>query len=216
MIPHVFYIVLILVNIWCMLVRFRLNQKNAASIVILGYKGAGKTTLWKQLKGDTLQEIRTTLMNEDVDSFSFEYKGSEKRILKSKDFSGDDNVLASEAFEHHIYEIIQDGTYIYYLINLNKLGENGFVEDTLARIEKITSIIKKKKIKNSKVGIKLVGTHLKEYLSDNPEKSETEALSNMISKLSLAKNKYNIDDKFMVAELTDRKYIDQFYKQIMG
>lgn len=196
---------------------YKENVFNSVSVLILGYKGSGKTTLWRQLQGviSNTDEYKTTLMYENIEGFSFECEGKLRRILKSKDFSGSDDMLGNPVFECQLSEILQKDTFIYYLIDLNKLNEES-EDDILCRIEKICSIVREKLRIKDPVRIMFVGTHLNQYLSDNPDKNVHDAKVNLYNKLSRGIKDFNVDGRFMVAELTDRHHINEFYKHIMG
>ena len=95
-----------------------LLPSKACSIAILGSKGAGKSTLWEQLQGIFADEnYRPTVGIENVNQFTINYDGKEKVIAKSKDFGGGDDVVK------YYGEVITEGTFIYYLINLTSLEE---------------------------------------------------------------------------------------------
>ncbi|MBQ0090273.1 MAG: hypothetical protein KBT27_13185 [Prevotellaceae bacterium] len=185
-----------------------LLPSNAYHIAIFGSKGAGKSTLWEQLQGIFADEnYRPTVGIENVNQFTINYDGKEKVIAKSKDFGGGDDVVK------YYGEVITEGTFIYYLINLTSLEE--FKRETRARIKAIGKIIEEKKLKN-KVGLRLVATNYKEFLKNNPGKDINYARAKLISVVGLKDVKdVEIEETVMVAELTDKQDIRQFFEQIV-
>lgn len=185
-----------------------LIPSRAATIAIFGSKGSGKSTLWKQLQCIFADEnyIATSGIM-DVSQFTINYNGKEKVIAKSKDFGGGDDVVK------YYGEVITEGTFIYYLIDLTSLEE--FKRETRARIKAIGKVIEEKKLKD-KVGLRLVATHYKEFLKNNPGKDINDAKSELISVMGLKDVKdVKIEETVMMAELTDKQDIRQFFEQIV-
>jgi len=185
-----------------------LEPSDACSIAIFGSKGAGKSTLWQQLqKSFSDNNYHTTLGVEDVNEFSINYNGKTKRISKSKDFGGDDNLVKEYG------NIIFPGTFIYYLINLTTLQQ--YKKETRARIQAISKVIENKGLKEH-VGFRLVATHYNEYLIRHPESGLAGARADLINTIGIKDIKdVNIEESVMVAELTDIKDINQFFEQIV-
>lgn len=180
----------------------------ATSIAIFGSTGSGKSTLWQQLQRKFKQEnYHPTLAAENINQFIIEYDGKKKKISKSKDFSGQHEMVKEYG------EIIMEGTFIYYLIDLTSLNE--YKKETRARIKAIYNVIKQKSL-NDKVGIRFVATHFNEYLKLNPGKTISDAQTEIIYTLGLKNiDGVSIDEAVMVAELTEEKYIKQFFEQIV-
>lgn len=184
------------------------SPNEAASIAIFGSKGAGKTTLWEQLKGDFEEaNYHPTLGTEEVKQFSIEYNGKKKVISESKDFGGDDNLVKDYG------EIIKEDTFVYYLIDLTTL-EN-FKQETRSRLQYLSKLIKQKHIEDQ-VGLRLVATHYNEYLIKNPGKTRSEAKYELANIIGLNNIKdVKIEEKIMVVELTDKEDIKQIFEQII-
>lgn len=180
----------------------------ASSIAIFGSKGAGKTTLWNQLRGVFNDaNYHPTLGVEDVNQFSIEYNGKKKFISKSKDFGGDDNLVKEYG------EIVKENTFIYYLVDLTTLKE--FKNQTRARLQYLSQVIEQKQLKD-KVGLRLVATHYKEYLRKNPRKTRSDAIYELASVIGLNNIKdVKIEERIIVAELTDKEDINQIFEQII-
>ena len=183
-----------------------LMPKDAKSIAIFGSKGAGKTTLWEQLKGVFQdKEYSPTLGVNAVDEFTVEFNGKKKTIKKSADFGGDDNLVKRYG------EIIEDKTFIYYLIDLTRL--NDIKKETRARLQAITKVIKERKIES---GLKLVGTHYAAF-QKTTGLSKDQAKQRLFNSLDLKSIKdVKIDDVILVLELTDRRDIEQILEQIIA
>lgn len=183
-----------------------LLPKNAKSIAIFGSKGAGKSTLWKQLKGEFEDKAyHPTLATETIDQFTVECNGMTKTIKKSADFGGDDHLV--KRYE----EIIEDKTFIYYLIDLTKLKE--FKKETRSRLQAISKVLEKHKIDT---GLKLVGTHYEEF-KNTMGCSRDEAKKLLAESIGLNNIKdIKIDDNIIIAELTDRNDVKQILEQIIA
>lgn len=188
-------------------ILFKLSSKDACKIAIFGSKAAGKTTLWNQLRNKCEDcNYHPTLGIDDVDTFDIELDGKKKRIYKSKDYGGSDDFVKDYEQE------ISAGTFIYYLIDLTRLDD--FKTETNARLAKIMKVIDDKKIKDN-VGMTLVATHYKEYVDSRPGKNRQDAKNELISALGIRNKKFSyFADNIMVAELTDKNDIQQFFKQI--
>jgi hypothetical protein len=187
-----------------------LIPSKASSIAIFGSKGAGKTVLWRQLQNEFTNSglIRTTVEKDVINRFTIEHNGKKQTIRKSLDFPGDDLVVKDYA------SIIEEGTFIFYLVDLNTLEEKR--QETRSRLQAIFKIIKDKKLKN--VGLRLVGTHYQRIKDANPEITEEDAKKLLIETLGLRKRRIANNEKeipVIVAELTDRKDIMQFYDLIV-
>ena len=95
-----------------------LSPSDAKRIAIFGSRSSGKTTLWKQLKNEFSDNItRSTLDIESLKSFEITYDGKKKTIISPKDYSG------SETFVKDYDLVIEKGTFIYYLVDLNTLSD---------------------------------------------------------------------------------------------
>lgn len=184
-----------------------LAPEDASRIAIFGSKGSGKTTLWKQLKGELEnKEYELTYGKQKIDSFSIQYKGKTKTIEKSADFSGADDMVKL------YHEIIEEGTFIYYLIDLTKLKE--FKRETRARLQVISKITKEKKIEKN-AGLRLIGTHYDDYRRKTG-KSKDQARIDLVEVLKLNDVKdVVLDDVILIAELTNKDDINQILDQII-
>ena len=184
-------------------------KPHTVSIAIFGSRGAGKTTLWKQLMGvfKDADYYHPTLGAEDINLFSIEYDGKKKYISTSKDFGGDDNLVKEYG------EIISENTFVYYLIDLTTLEE--FKNQTRARLQYLSKLIEQKQLKDE-VRLCLVATHYLEYLSKNPEKTHSEAIYELANIIGLKDIRgVKIGERIMVAELTKKEDIQQFFEQIV-
>ena len=183
-----------------------IKPKEAKSIAIFGSKGSGKTTLWKQLMGEFKdKDYIPTLGVEHLDEFPIEFNGKRKVIKKSADFGGDDKLV------HRYGEIIEDKTFIYYLIDLTNLKE--FKKETRARMQAITKVIKERGYES---GLKLVGTHYEDFQKATGLSKE-DAKEKLVDCIGLKSIKdVNVDDVILIAELTDKNDIDQIIAQIIA
>ena len=90
--PWLFYVVGVLIYSWW--IWKKLSSKptpETKSIVILGSKGAGKTTLWNGLQGKMNPTNYESTGEEEIKSFVFESdSGKEIMIQNTRDYGGDD------------------------------------------------------------------------------------------------------------------------------
>ena len=156
--------------IWLM-IKNKLSRKTT-SMVILGLKGSGKTTMWKLLKGKHLSKGHSEPSSREKIE-SFEVKGTDGRkvsISATYDIGGGDDYVAQ------YNSLIEKHTMIYFLVDLTKLESQK--AEINARLEKIVTIFNEKGIKNE-CGFKIVATHLDEtpYTKQVAKNRVYEALS---------------------------------------
>ena len=196
------------VSFLIMLLIDAIKPCQASKIAIFGASGSGKSTLWNQLRGTFVNKgYSPTQGIVTLDSFKIDYNGKKVEIEKSIDFGGKDNIVKYYA------DAIESGTFIYYLIDLTDVGR--FKKEIRARLTAISKVIDKKGIKES-VGLSLVGTHFNQYkLSGGDENSARELI---LEETGLHKDlkDVSVKDKIIIAELTDSKDIEIFFKQIVG
>ena len=127
-------------------------SKKTKSIAILGMKEAGKTTLWHALGGVNEYEGRTEIEN------THPFQIGNITIKGSKDIGGNDNRV--KMYD----ELMLPNTYIFFLFDVTKIKDRGYVKGILERLCKITKINKKFNEEERKgCGIKLIGTHIDQY-----------------------------------------------------
>lgn len=184
---------------------------NTKNIIILGSKGSGKTTLWNQLQNKipTSSPDPTDISN--IESFRIAANGRKVKVPSTKDIGGGNDWVNS--YENIIYK---DGTYIYYLVDLLNLHEKQMALEIRARLTKISSIIKDKKLMDC--GCKILLTNKDTYSKKlqakfgPPLKHAKNMLElNKIDKKSLA---FSINDMMMPVELTNSADIEEIKKEI--
>lgn len=179
-------------------------------IVILGSKGAGKTTLWNRLQNkiDGGKTLPTDL--EPVNSFIIMAGDRSVRISSTKDVGGDD--LWVKDYE----EIIKsDGIFIYYLVDLTNLHEKARKQEIRARLMKISEIIKNKNLKNC--GCKILATNYRAYQESGLEKqygSPAAYVKQVLQIHTLGPLSMKIEDFVSPVELTDDKCINKIKEEI--
>lgn len=180
-------------------------------IIILGAKGSGKTTLWNQLQNKipTSSPDPTDIPN--IESFRIAANGRTVKVPSTKDIGGGNDWVSS-------YENIinKDGTYIYYLVDLLNLHEKQMALEIRARLMKISSIIKDKKLTDC--GCKILLTNKDTYDKKlkakfgSPLKHAINMLElNKLDKKNLA---FTINNMMMPVELTDSADIEEIKKEI--
>ncbi len=178
-------------------------------IVILGSKGSGKTTLWSQLQGKILDLAPTPTDENKIESFKIKSNGRTVKVPATKDLGGSNDWVSS-------YESIinKDGTFIYYLVDLKNLHEPKMALEIRARLQKISNLIKEKKLIDC--GCKLLLTNKKSY-GQNLESKFGSPVKYVKEKLKMEKFKnlsIKIDDYMMPVELTDSADIDKIKDEI--
>ena len=122
------------------------------SIVILGHKGAGKTSLWSRLKDESLKDgYRATSLPEEISAFQLSLEDKTVTIKETHDVGGGNDSVRSN------YEIVlkDDGTFIYYLIEYGRTEE--CKKDIRAQLQKIAEILHSKEWEN--YGFKIIFTN---------------------------------------------------------
>lgn len=192
------------------LIRSVIDRKTM-HIIILGSKGAGKTTLWNKLQNKIINKDPLPTDKELIESFIIDNGGKKVTISSTKDFGGDD------LWVKHYDEIIKDnGTFIFYLVDLLTLHEQGKKDEIRARLRKISEIIKAKNLKDC--GCKILATNYKLYKDNGLESKYGTAKSCVVKVLQLhTMNRLSmkISEAVTPVELMDDKYIEDIKKQIM-
>lgn len=180
-------------------------NKETKKIIILGMKGAGKTTLWNKLRGKNSTPKETSI--EEIESFTLKrIDGSDITIESTEDIGGgDDNV--SGKYE----ELIQKDSFIYFLFDIRKVEQDKKVIN--ARMMKIWTHIIDHNIEN--VSMQLVATHFDEYVkvSGGTELAARNAalrileLTSLFEKLQQKKEIKISDDFLMVGSLLDNAFV---------
>jgi len=178
-------------------------------IIILGSKGSGKTTLWSQLQGKILDLAPLPTDQNKIESFKIKSNGRTVKVPATKDLGGSNDWVNS-------YESIinKDGTFIYYLVDLTNLQEKKMALEIRARLQKISNIIKEKKLKDC--GLKLLLTNKKAY-HQKLESKFGSPVKYVKEKLKMEKFKnlsITIDSYMMPVELTDSTDIEKIKDEI--
>lgn len=186
-------------------------SEETKKIVILGSSGAGKTTLWNRLRGKISSTSHYQTTQERVGSFSIMVAGKTVTIAETKDIGGNDF-----AVQYYSELINEDGTFIYFLVDLTKLEDTkeNTIREIRARLQLISKILKDNKLE--KCGFKILATHFDEY-SRRISTHSTDAVADVQKCLSNIKNcSIKIDvDHIMAVDLTNDFYIDKIKKEIV-
>ena len=106
---------------------------NTKSIVILGTKASGKTTLWNRLKGYKFSGEHKVTALDKVEKFIIEKEGKAVEIESTKDIGGD---WVSE------YDgIIKKGTFILFLVNATDYIDKVDTKAVRSRIQMVIIMI---------------------------------------------------------------------------
>jgi len=158
------------------------------SIVILGMKGAGKTTLWDKLMKKTGGKLDTQV--EKINSFNISVNGRTVKIESTKDIGGGDDFIRQGIWD----SLIKQNSFVYFLIDLNHIDK----DEINIRLKKIKAILENKDVDQKKeFGFKIIGTHYDTY--GNGKSKETVKYE-LIKKLDI-KDTNEISERIMIADL---------------
>lgn len=182
------------------------NEKTK-KVVILGSIAAGKTTLWNQLKGLGYKEEHVQTSQSQIDSFKIQGKNHEVTIESTKDIGGGDS------FVRYYDELIQEGTFVYFLIDLNRMNETR--REVRARLQKIFKIVAEKKFKDC--GLKILATHFDEY-TQKKKCSKDQAKNDIMELMEFdkikGKDKIDFSKLILAVNLLDAKDIEIIKNEI--
>ncbi|MCR5325440.1 MAG: hypothetical protein K6E37_01670 [Bacteroidales bacterium] len=179
----------------------------ANSIVILGTKYSGKTTLWKELGG--IEEVRPNTNWEPVQSFEINRSnGTKVKISETADIGGEDWAVGD-----YYGRLIKEDTFIYYLVDSNDVSLSSKMQRVRSDLIKIDKIVKEKGIKE-RIGFKFILTHFYDYTKTHPNSNEYDLYRLFLKALDKSKGRGVIGSKLgndkisevmMVAELDEEK-----------
>lgn len=179
----------------------------ANSIVLLGTKCSGKSTLWKELGG--IEEVRANTNWEPVQSFEItRSNGTKVKISETADIGGEDFVVGD-----YYGRLIKEDTFIYYLVDSNDVSSSSKMQRVRSDLIKINKIINEKGIEEN-IGFKFILTHFYDYMKNNPNSTEYNLYRLFLKAIEKSKGRGVIGSKLsdeklsevmMVAELNEKK-----------
>jgi energy-coupling factor transporter ATP-binding protein EcfA2 len=192
-------LIIIGVPFWPLFLIISLFVSDAKSIVILGHKNSGKSTLWEALGG--IPEAKPNTPVDKIQSFEITRSdGSVVEVSETMDIGGEDEYVP-------LYEsLIKEGSFIYYLVDANRLEEEDLIRRVRSDLTKINNVVKKKGISKDSIGIKFLLTHYDSYKISHPESNEHRLFYQFYNKIVTMKNK---------GLLADRITPEQ-YEKVMG
>ncbi len=203
----------IIAKIFCEVLAIILLEKitkKTKRIAILGMKGSGKTTMWNQLQNKIQAAPPAATSEEKIESFTIKSDNKKVYVPETKDIGGGDDWVC------YYSEIINsDGTYIYFLVDLTNLHEKDRALGIRARLLKISSIIKEKRLKNC--GCKILATNKKKYIMSGLEQqygNPQEYVKKSLKLHTLEKMQIDIDSAILPVELTDEDDIMKLKNEI--
>lgn len=191
--------------IWLIRLLFSKNEisEYTKKIVIMGGVGVGKTTLWKQLRGETLRNVyEPTSGEEDVNKFSFTTKSGRKiYVEKSKDMGGTDDYVK------YYSELLTDGTFVFLLVDLTKLNDEAHDQ-----IFAMLGMIKRKlNLKSKGAGLKILATHFYDYSRRNKTRDDAK---HDVKEFLGHKLKHYSDKSIEIVELRFKSDIEKIKEEI--
>lgn len=177
-------------------------------IVVLGPKGAGKTTLWKMLKGDPVTKGSTYPTIKETRYNSFMLGG--KKIIDPVDIGGDKIFQNEDTMK----ELLKSNTFIFILFDIQNLSnkkEKEYLEMLLCCILKYVND-HRKELEN--IGLNLVATCCDKYNGDIPVKEYVNKNLPQIVKLFLKKT--DSSQNIKVGDLFDGILFDEIKKEIIA
>lgn len=184
-------------------------SKKTKKIAILGYMLSGKTTLWAQLRNRICSKDYYPTYEDAIDCFVISVDGRKVSICATKDIGGGDNWV------QHYEDVIDDGTFIYYLVDLTRLKETK--REIRSRLQKISKIIKEKKYKDC--GLKIIATHYDVYSMNKGYSSREDAageVKQVIDAKSIKDFDIDIDDRVIAVNLLDPNDIETIKREIIN
>lgn len=179
----------------------------AKNIIILGTKEAGKTTLWLGLGG--IKEYLPNTHLEPIQSFTItRADGTTVVISETYDVGGEDEFVCNYD------KLIKEETFIYYLVNANKITFHDYMTRVRSDLLKINKTAKDKNIPDDKIGVKFLLTHYYDYRHNNPGNSEHELYRQFWNELRKIEGRgaigkrltsHDFEKVMMVAELDSPK-----------
>lgn len=119
-------------GIGALIASFEDEPKKAKRIAILGCKGAGKTTLWAALRGDSVDNIRPTAGSVVIESFELtRSNGSKVTIEKTEDIAGGDGSVSDYS------GLISSGTCVLFLVSALDLQDQEKMMANRGRLAKV-------------------------------------------------------------------------------
>lgn len=129
-------------------------NKETKKIVVLGMKGAGKTTLWNSLRG--IQGEAKATQIERIREFELtKNNGEVVKICESYDIGGGDEYVAE-----YYKTLIERDTFVYFVVRLDQINDKEVLRKIKARLDRITKSKKENNIPDNNFGLKFVATHL--------------------------------------------------------
>lgn len=185
------------------------------NIVILGSKGAGKTTLWHRLQGvEDLNDSPKNTSQEKIKSFKIDVSDRSVLVSDTVDYGGDDKWATS-------YEniICNDGTFVYFLVDLLELHEHEeeMYKQIRGRLALVSNICRQKKLKDC--GCKILATNKRKYVEQGLEAEHgepVEYVKKVLKLHTLKRMSIKIDDFILPVELTDEADINKIKEEIIN
>lgn len=210
--------IIICVPFWPIVILLSLFASDAKSIVILGHKNSGKSTLWEALGG--IPEAKPNTSVDKIQSFEITRSdGSVVVISETMDIGGEDEYVP-------LYEsLIKEGSFIYYLVDATRLEEEDLIRRVRSDLTKINNVVKNKGISKDSLGIKFLLTHYDNYKNSHPESNEHRLYYQFYKSIVTMKNKGLLADKITpeqyekvmgVVNLMDERDINKIKDEIGG
>lgn len=128
------------------------------NVLILGQKGAGKTTMWNYLRGISGEPQVTQY--EHIKAFVFARKksGMPLRIASTVDIGGQATFVSN--YDH----LIESDSHIFFFCRIDSIRSEVEMRDIRARLDKIRRVVEAKGVRT--IGLTLVLTYADRYARD--------------------------------------------------
>lgn len=178
------------------------------SVVILGRKASGKTTLWNRLRGYNFNKNYVITALDKIEQFTINRDDKQVIIQATKDIGGD------KKWVREYEELIKERTFILFLVDATDSCEDAQA-DIRARVQKILNIVNNNKL--DKVGFRIYITHSDEYLSRNPQTTYAMIIEQIKKWLDLdsIKAPKKVKYEYYAVDLSCDKDIDTIKKEII-
>lgn len=158
----------------------------AKNIVILGMKGAGKTTLWNRLGG--IKEVRSNTRIELIPSFIFQLgNGRRVRVVYENEKYGEKknggvDIGGEGSYTAKYEDLIVPKSFVYYIADATKILEYNYYRKIRSDFRKIDSVLNNKRIKEKQFGFKVLLSHYDEWEKLHPESGHIELFDSFFDK----------------------------------
>ena len=195
------------------MINFRglLPPVKASNIIVLGMKGAGKTTLWHGLGG--IETVKRDTLIVEIPSFIFQLdNGRRVRVVrevkrkvpgkshaKKTIVGGGIDIGGEDSYVYKYEDLIVQDSFVYYIADATRIHDYQYWRRMRADFRKIDSVVtdKRKKIGKKHFGFKVLLSHYDEWLKTHPDSNYLELYELFYNKMKGVKPEGPIGSHFL-------------------